>query len=428
MKCVAVTAQEWLLWIEMGVLRCADRIVVLQDPCEHGALEQLLSKAPDFPLSADSAIVIAVLRELESFGLFEGSLDLGAVVEFIPLTAHGAKVLSRDATCAGVRFAAPRFEESFRHWQGTLRRRFSHDRGMRFQAAAGFQVPSEPATRLSDVAEMITRKPKVFPKIERKRNRVYFGWAIALSKLGERVPADRWREIRRVLKVEDFLKSLVDRPASRAPIGTELDVRRFARILRKSCIDAGINDCLVLRDSVVAHWTDFLEMSNGSGMEEDRTLRALGKDLRVVEADEGQESAAIAAYCVAQSMRAEIVSHLFYVRRPSDFPSLRLSAPHDWMGEQVVPISDLPEVDSESTLAVESEPPTAETSIVVPPEPTPLDADERCDAVNGDRPADIPLDPSPNVNSELSPGLPTCLPTQMESIPDHDGATRASES
>lgn len=427
-RCVAVTEHEWLLWIELGALRCADRIVEIQMPLAPGDLERLLSPAPSFKLSGDWPLVIALLREGDVQRMDGGELDLGTVAEFFPLTERGAKALARTAKSAGVQFAAPPFEEAFQHRRQSLRLRFEHSNAMRFVEAAGFQLLDLGADHLRAAAEAITRKPKTFPKIERKRNRVYFGWALSLTQLGERMPADRWRDIRRRLSVEEFLKSLGERPANRAPIATEPDVRRFAGDLRRACAEAGIDDCLILRDSVVAHWADFLEMSGGSGMEEEKTLRALGNDLRVVEADEGQQSAAFAAYCIARGMHAETVSHLFYARRPSDFPCLKLSIPQGWMGVTAIPLSELPEASSEATSVAASVMPSPNNSVAEPGDMPSAESTEKRDLSAAQPPAAIQTDSGSAAVADSSGRVQACASASDPHEPqDHDGVSKPQE-
>jgi hypothetical protein len=341
---IAITHQEWLLWIERGELRCASRVVAVRDADSSDDFERLLAAAPDFPTGADDALIVARLRDIELANPNDTRLSLSAVDVFMPLTTRASKILAGDSRRAGVALAAPRFEASYQIRRERLQRLHAHSQGERFVKAANLQLPSYEVDQLVALAKEVLRKPKLFAKIERRRNRVYFGWAAALSKLSERIPAARWREIRREAAVEPFVRSLAERPARRMPIATEGDVRRFAGRIRAVCRNAGIHDCRLTHDSVVAHWVDYLEMSDGSGLEDDTTLRSLGRDLRVIEADEGQDSAALAAYWIGQHARAETVSHLFYASRAEDYSCLTLSAPRDWMGDPAAELGDEPEL------------------------------------------------------------------------------------
>jgi hypothetical protein len=109
---------------------------------------------------------------------------------------------------------------------------------------------------------------------------------------------------------------------------------------------------------------DYLEMSDGSGLEDDTTLRSLGQDLRVIEADEGKESAALAAYWIGQQARAETVSHLFYASRAEEYPCLTVCVPRDWMGDPAAELDDEPEL---ATTPGQTLPTTSLTASEIPP-------------------------------------------------------------
>lgn len=332
---------------------------MIQDPSGPEGLECLLAPAPDFLGGEDDLIVIARLRDSEFPSSSRESLSLSAVTEFMPLTARGMKILGGDARRAGVNLAEPIFEAAFEERRRALQRRHLHKQGERFVEAAGFQLPSLDTDRLAALTEMVLRKPKLFAKIERKRNRVYFGWAVALSNLSERVSPALWREIRREVGVETFMKALGERIAKRVPIATEADVRQFAQSVRLACSQIGVEDCWLIRDSVVGHWVDFLEVSHRSGLEDVATLTALGKDLRVIEADEGSDSAALAAYWIGRSARAETVSQLFYAQRAEHFPCLNVTAPRNWVGDPATKLEDLPQARLESDQLVREDSPSS---------------------------------------------------------------------
>lgn len=304
---------------------------------------RLVDCAPSFQLRADDALLIACFRDLESSGSSDAPVDIACVAEFVPLTSRAAKILGVDARRAGVHLGVPRFEAHFEDLRRIEQHRHAHRSGCRLVEAAGLELSASTHERLDIIADGLRRKPAAYAKIERRRSQAYFGWAVALAKLGEQLPASQWRELRRALAIEDFLKSLQGRPVLRAPVATEHDVRRFAERLRQACREAGIADCMPCRDSVTAHWLDTLEMTSGHAIRDTETLRAFGRDLRVVEADEGKEDAAIVAYCLGRQAQTETVSKLFYAQRAKELPWLIPSAPVDWMGDPDVSIASIPE-------------------------------------------------------------------------------------
>lgn len=304
---------------------------------------RLVDFAPSFQLRADDALVIACLRELESNGSGDTPVGIGLVAEFVPLTSRAAKILGVDARRAGVQLGAPRFETQFEDWRRTEQSRHAHRSGCRLVEAARLELSASAHERLDVISGELRRKPAAYAKIERRRSQAYFGWAIALARLGEQLPPSQWKELRRALAIEEFLKSLQGRSVLRAPVATEHDVRRFAHRLRQACQAAGVADCMPCRDSVAAHWLDLLEMTSGDAFSDTETLRALGRDLRSVEADEGKESAAILAHCLGSYAQIETVSKLFYAQRAKEFPWLVVSAPVDWMGDPVESITSIPE-------------------------------------------------------------------------------------
>ena len=340
---VAITTQEWLNWIENGELRCSARIHQLSSIKDHAGIQRLIERGPDFSLKADDAIVVARLSKPadpegqldQSIHSVNARVPLENVIEFFPLSARGHKLLSGDARRAMVRLGEPHFEPAFEEWRSNERTRRLHEQGIKFVHSAGFDAEELNEQTLAGLRAATPRKPASFAKIERKRNRVYFGWAIALANICEHVGAEHWQALRRSVALDILLKELETQSAVGVAIAVPADVRKCALQIREQVKARLGSDCFPCRDSVIAHWTDRLELADGAGFERENELLAFGRDLRVVEADEGLNAALIAAYTVGLAARREIVQQLFYASRADRFTSLMTLAPTAWLGDRV---------------------------------------------------------------------------------------------
>ena len=340
---VAITSQEWLNWIETGELRCSSRIHRLNGVDDRAGIYRLIELAPDFSLKADDGLLFARLcvREVpegqsgESSQTPNARVPLEQVIEFFPLNARGYKLLSGDARRAMVCLGEPHFETVFEDWRSTERARRMHEHGVRFVQSAGFEGKAANQEALARLTPVAPRKPAAFAKIERKRNHAYFGWAIALVNISDHLGKEHWGAIRRAIAPEALMKNLETRAVAGLAIAESADVRKLAWQLRKEVKARLDQDCFPCRDSVIAHWHDRLELADGGGFERDLELQSFGRDLRVVEADEGLDAAVSAAYTIGLVARRETVQQLYYASHAEAFASLAPSAPTAWLGPRV---------------------------------------------------------------------------------------------
>jgi len=210
-----------------------------------------------------------------------------------------------------------------------------HEQGIRFAQSAGFDGEAINREALARLTPAVPRKPPSYAKIERKRNHAYFGWALALVNISDHLGKEHLSAIRRAIAPEALMKILETRTVAGLAIAESADVRKLAWQLREQVKARLDQDCFPCRDSVIAHWHDRLELADGGGFERDHELQSFGRDLRVVEADEGMNAAVTAAYTVGLVARRETVQQLYYASRAEEFTSLVPSAPTAWIGARV---------------------------------------------------------------------------------------------
>jgi hypothetical protein len=340
-RLVAITHEEWLQWIAEGQLRCGARVREVPDQESEATLHALLECAPGFSVRNDQALVFAILTDTPA-AISNRTLPLECVREFFPLNERGAQLIEGDARRARVRLGTPHLACAFESWRTSELDRTAHETGHRFVLSAGFshfaaEREIEPLSR-----QAIAWKPTTFSKYERRRNSVSFGWRVALAKLHESMEPQLWEQFSPRVSGFEFPKEADAPCASGSSICDYVPLRQLAHQLRGAPELAGLRFSLVQR-AALAHWLDRLEVHDGAGLQRPEELRALARDLRIIEADEGTERAIEAAYLIGRAVQRDTVNQLYYAKNCGQFPALSVTAHDGWLGEPVVGIAAINE-------------------------------------------------------------------------------------
>jgi hypothetical protein len=320
-KLLAISLAEWRAWLsELRLEVLPARIVRIEGDGDQQGFARLIERSrsgsPD-----DASLVLARLHpdcRLPAPSRTDlVTIEIGEVLEFLPLSADGRLMLESDARQMKVRLGIPEYEQLWKEWRERHRDALNDSYGRALAELLG--LPSAALVLLSsDERDWLAHNPSR-NQLERRGDyeaSQALCWFDALVRFGDQVGEESKKEANKKHGLSDFLNRRKAIHDLLAPCIDHSDLIELGKKLREELRSETAKDVSFLQLVVLSHYRYLLLTGRELKPE------SLRRDLSVLAREEGPAVAAAAAYFIGRHMPTGMIASLRYATTPDRYPFL----------------------------------------------------------------------------------------------------------